>query len=102
MLSLKVFCVTEMTNQNCGHYVFSLYIAKHLRKGAPHENWVPERGLLEVKTSTQLNIDVSTSKQDVGNGKLQFGACDQLSRNRARWSGLWLEDNDAHIVLSGR
>ena len=59
-LKPKVFCVTELADQGAGHPDFGLYAAKQVQKGQPKEDQVPERGVVEVKPSSDdawLTVD---------------------------------------------
>ena len=47
----KVFCVGELADQGAGHPDFGLYAAKQVQRGRPREGQVPERGVVEVKSS---------------------------------------------------
>ena len=47
----KVFCVGELADQGVGHPDFGLYGAKQVQRGRPREGQVPERGVVEVKSS---------------------------------------------------
>ncbi len=48
-LKPKVFCVGELVDQGAGHPDFGLYAAKQVQRGRPHEEQLPERGVVEVK-----------------------------------------------------
>ena len=50
-LKPKVFCVAELAAQGAGHPDFGLYTAKQVQKGQPKEGQVPERGVVEVKST---------------------------------------------------
>ena len=59
-LKPKVFCVTELADQGAGHPDVGLYAAKQVQKGQPKEGQVPERGVVEVKPSSDdawLTVD---------------------------------------------
>ena len=47
----KVFCVGELADQGAGHPDFGLYTAKQVQRGRPREEQVPERGVVEVKST---------------------------------------------------
>ena len=47
----KVFCVGELADQGAGHPDFGLYTAKQVQRGQPREGQVPERGVVEVKST---------------------------------------------------
>ena len=47
----KVFCVGELADQGAGHPDFGLYTAKQVQRGRPREGQVPERGVVEVKST---------------------------------------------------
>ena len=47
----KVFCVGELADQGVGYPDFGLYGAKQVQRGRPREGQVPERGVVEVKSS---------------------------------------------------
>ena len=51
-LKPKVFCVQELADQGAGHPDFGLYAAKQVQKGQPLEGQLPERGVVEVKPSS--------------------------------------------------
>ena len=50
-LKPKVFCVGELADQGVGHPDFGLYAAKQVQRGRPREGQIPERGVVEVKSS---------------------------------------------------
>ncbi len=50
-LTPKVFCVGELADQGAGRPDFGLYAAKQVQKGQPREGYVPERGVVEVKSA---------------------------------------------------
>ena len=50
-LKPKVFCVVELAEQGAGHPDVGLYAAKQVQRGSPREGQVPERGVVEVKSS---------------------------------------------------
>ena len=52
-LKPKVFCVGELANQGAGHPDFGLYAAKQVQRGLPREGQIPERGVVEVKSSVE-------------------------------------------------
>ena len=52
VLKPKVFCVGELADQGAGHPDFGLYTAKQVQKGQPKAGQVPERGVVEVKPSS--------------------------------------------------
>ena len=51
-LKPKAFCVAELAAQGAGHPDFGLYTAKQVQRGQPKEGQVPERGVVEVKSSS--------------------------------------------------
>ena len=51
-LKPKVFCVSAMAQQGADHPDFGLYAANQVQKGKPREGQLPERGVIEVKPST--------------------------------------------------
>ena len=51
-LKPKVFCIGELANQGAGHPDFGLYTAKQVQRGQPKEGQVPERGVVEVKSTS--------------------------------------------------
>ena len=51
-LKPKVFCVAELAAQGAGHPDFGLYTAKQVQRGQPKEGQVPERGVVEVKSTS--------------------------------------------------
>ena len=46
-----MFCIGELADQGAGHPDFGLYAAKQVQRGRPREGQVPERGVVEVKSS---------------------------------------------------
>ena len=50
-LKPKVFCVVELAEQGAGHPDVGLYAAKQVQRGTRREGQVPERGVVEVKSS---------------------------------------------------
>jgi len=48
-LKPKVFCVSQLANQGGGHPDFGLYTANQCQKGEPKPGQKPERGVVEVK-----------------------------------------------------
>ena len=52
-LKPKVFCVGELADQGAGHPDFGLYTAKQVQKGQPRDGQTPERGVVEVKSSSE-------------------------------------------------
>ena len=51
-LKPKVFPVSNLADQGAGHPDFGLYAAKQVQKGRPREGQTPERGVIEVKSTT--------------------------------------------------
>ena len=51
-LKAKVFPVSNLADQGAGHPDFGLYAAKQMQKGRPREGQPPERGVIEVKPTT--------------------------------------------------
>ena len=51
-LKPKVFPVSNLADQGAGHPDFGLYVAKQMQKGRPREGQPPERGVIEVKPTT--------------------------------------------------
>ena len=47
----KVFCIVELADQGSGHPDVGLYAAKQVQRGKPRMGQVPERGVVEVKSS---------------------------------------------------
>ena len=47
----KVFCVGELADQGAGHPDFGLYAARQVQRGRPREGQMPERGVVEVKST---------------------------------------------------
>ena len=59
-LKPKVFCVIELADHGAGHPDVGLYAANQVQKGQPKEGQVPERGVVEVKSSSDdawLTVD---------------------------------------------
>ena len=50
-LKPKVYPVNNLANRGAGHPDFGLYAAKQVQKGRPREGQVPERGVIEVKST---------------------------------------------------
>lgn len=51
-LKPKVFCVAQMADQGAGHPDFGLYTASQCQKGTPKAGQKPERGVVEVKSTS--------------------------------------------------
>ena len=47
----QVFCVSELAEQGAGHPDLGLYARRQVQKGTPRPGQVPERGVVEVKSS---------------------------------------------------
>ena len=52
-LKPRVFPVSNLSDQGAGHPDFGLYAAKQVQKGQPREGQTPERGVVEVKPTTE-------------------------------------------------
>ena len=52
-LKPKVFCVSELADQGAGHPDFGLYTANQVQKGNPRPGQIPERGVVEVKSTAE-------------------------------------------------
>ena len=61
----KVFCVGELADQGAGHPDFGLYAAKQVQRGRPCEGQVPERGVVEVKSSHE-DVRAGAVREQVG------------------------------------
>ncbi len=61
----KVFCVGELADQGAGHPDFGLYAAKQVQRGRPREGQVPERGVVEVKSSNE-DVQAQAVREQVG------------------------------------
>ena len=61
----KVFCVGELADQGAGHPDFGLYAAKQVQRGRPREGQVPERGVVEVKSSHE-DVRAGLVREQVG------------------------------------
>ena len=61
----KVFCVGELADQGVGHPDFGLYGAKQVQRGRPREGQVPERGVVEVKSSHD-DMQAGAVREQVG------------------------------------
>ena len=85
-LKPKVFCVGELADQGAGHPDFGLFTAKQVQKGLPREGQTPERGVVEVKSSSE-NLDAP-------------GVRDQVSRYWGRYR-LVLVTNLREFTLVG-
>ena len=86
-LKPKVFCVGEIADQGAGHPDFGLYAARQVQKGRPRKGQVPERGVVEVKSSAE-NMDAP-------------GVGDQVARYWGRY-GLVMLTNHREFSLLGR
>ena len=64
-LKPKVFCVGELADQGAGHPDFGLYAAKQVQRGRPREGQVPERGVVEVKSSHE-DVQARAVREQVG------------------------------------
>ena len=53
MLKPRVFCVGELANQGAGHPDLGLYAASQVRGQRPRRGQLPERGVVEVKSSCE-------------------------------------------------
>ena len=51
-LKPQVFCVSELAEQGAGHPDLGLYARRQVQKGTPRPAQVPERGVVEVKPSS--------------------------------------------------
>ena len=76
----------SLPTQGAGHPDFGLYAAKQVQKGRPREGQVPERGVVEVKTSDDDAWETAES--------------DQVSRYWARYR-LVLVTNTRDFILVG-
>ena len=47
----RVFCIGELAQQGAGHPDMGLYAARQVQRGQPKQGQVPERGVVEVKSS---------------------------------------------------
>ena len=47
----KVFCVGELADQGAGHPDFGLYTQHQVQRGRPRSGQIPERGVVEVKST---------------------------------------------------
>ena len=63
-LKPKVFCVGELADQGAGHPDFGLYTAKQVQKGQPRKCQLPERGVVEVKSSRE-DMDAPDVREQV-------------------------------------
>ena len=52
-LKPKVFCVGELADQGEGHPDFGLYTANQVQKRNPRPGQIPERGVVEVKSTAE-------------------------------------------------
>ena len=62
-LKPKVFCVGELADQGAGHPDFGLYSARQVQRGRPREGQVPERGVVEVKSSHEDMLGPAVCEQ---------------------------------------
>ena len=85
-LKPKVFCVGELADQGAGHPDFGLYTTKQVQKGLPRQGQTPERGVVEVKASSE----------DIGVPMVR----EQVSRYWGRY-GLVLVTNFREFALVG-
>tara|TARA_B100000965_G_scaffold221456_1_gene185265 strand:+ start:908 stop:4282 length:3375 start_codon:yes stop_codon:yes gene_type:complete len=62
-LKPKVFCVSQLADQGAGHPDFGLYTANQCQKGEPKPGQKPERGVIEVKgTSDETLLTAETNQ----------------------------------------
>ena len=64
-LKPRVFCIGELADQGAGHPDFGLYAAKQVQRGRPREGQVPERGVVEVKSSDE-EVRARSVREQVG------------------------------------
>ena len=64
-LKPKVFCIGELADQGAGHPDFGLFAAKQVQRGRPREGQIPERGVVEVKSSDE-EIQARAVREQVG------------------------------------
>ncbi len=59
----KVFCVGELADQGAGHPDIGLYTTSQIQQGKPREGQIPERGIVEVKSTKEDMETISASDQ---------------------------------------
>ena len=64
-LKPKVFCIGELADQGAGHPDFGLFAARQVQRGRPREGQIPERGVVEVKSSDE-EIQARAVREQVG------------------------------------
>ena len=86
LLKPRVFCVAELADQGAGHPDFGLYAAHQVQRGQPRDGQLPERGVVEVKSS----------QEDTREDRVR----EQVARYRSRY-GLVLVTNFREFSLVG-
>ncbi len=64
-LKPKVFCIGELADQGAGHPDFGLFAARQVQRGHPREGQIPERGVVEVKSSDE-KMQARAVREQVG------------------------------------
>ena len=72
LLKPRVFCVAELADQGAGHPDFGLFAAHQVRRGHPLEGQLPERGVVEVKSS-QEDTAVDRVREQVARYRSRYG-----------------------------
>ena len=72
MLKPKVFCVGELANQGAGHPDLGLYAASQVRRGQARPGQLPERGVVEVKSSRE-DTRTDRVREQVGRYRSRYG-----------------------------
>ena len=63
-LKPKVFCIVELADHGSGHPDVGLYAARQVQRGKPRVGQVPERGVVEVKSS-QATLEGTEVREQV-------------------------------------
>ncbi len=63
-LKPKVFCIVELADQGSRHPDIGLYAARQVQRGRPRVGQVPERGVVEVKSS-QASLEGTEVREQV-------------------------------------
>ena len=89
MLDPKVSCVAELADQGAGHPDFGLYAAGQLRGHQVREGQLPERGVVEVKSS-QEDVRADRVREQARRYRSRYGLV--LVTNLREF---WLTETDA-------
>ena len=72
LLKPRVFCIAELADQGAGHPDFGLFAAHQVQHGRPREGQLPERGVVEVKSS-QEDIRADRVREQVARYGSRYG-----------------------------